>query len=251
MRRVNGFTLETWQRTIKGESERLGGENRRVADFLSSSPGAMAPGKTRSRNRRDGSPNQLISGRWTPLTGGRYLHNSIGHSSTRHSQCSGFHRESNPTALERQFAVPWLEVLSRACKGRKERLSPLWSQTAEIVGALLAERSSRPALDEPLFRNHRGARLTRFGARYILRKYCTRAQTATPTLAAKRLHLSPQLLRPPPNLTFSARAERRVTFLSLHLWNLDLSSSDFGRFSVGCSFGEGQQSEPGRARLRP
>jgi site-specific recombinase XerD len=73
-------------------------------------------------------------------------------------------------------------------KGRKERLCPLWPQTAEVLRALLAERGSQPLPDEPLFRNHRAERLTRFGVRYILQKYCARARAATPTLAAKRLH---------------------------------------------------------------
>jgi site-specific recombinase XerD len=73
-------------------------------------------------------------------------------------------------------------------KGRKERLCPLWPQTAQVLRALLAERSSEPLPDEPLFRNHRRERLTRFGVRYILRKYCTRARPETPTLASKRLH---------------------------------------------------------------
>jgi len=73
-------------------------------------------------------------------------------------------------------------------KGRKERLCPLWPQTAEVLRALLAERGSQPLPDEPLFRNHRDERLTRFGVRYILKKYCARARAETPTLAAKRLH---------------------------------------------------------------
>jgi len=73
-------------------------------------------------------------------------------------------------------------------KGQKERLCPLWPQTAEVLRALLAERGSQPLPHEPLFRNHRGARLTRFGVRYILRKYCARARADTPTLGAKRLH---------------------------------------------------------------
>jgi integrase/recombinase XerD len=73
-------------------------------------------------------------------------------------------------------------------KGRKERLCSLWPQTSEILGAFLAERGSRAVPDDSLFRNHRGARLTRFGVRYILGKYCTRAQAATPSLAVKRLH---------------------------------------------------------------
>src|ERR1700719_1573567 len=37
-------------------------------------------------------------------------------------------------------------------------------------------------------RNSRGARITRFGIRYILKKHCARARPLTPTLAVKRLH---------------------------------------------------------------
>jgi integrase/recombinase XerD len=73
-------------------------------------------------------------------------------------------------------------------KGRKERICPLWSQTAELFRALLAERGSQPQADRPLFVNHRGGPLTRFGVRYILAKYCTRAGETMPTLATKRLH---------------------------------------------------------------
>jgi site-specific recombinase XerD len=73
-------------------------------------------------------------------------------------------------------------------KGRKERVCPFWPQTAEILRALLAERGDRQLPEDPLFRNHRGSRLTRFGIRYILRKHCARAQAARPALAGKRLH---------------------------------------------------------------
>jgi len=73
-------------------------------------------------------------------------------------------------------------------KGRKERLCPLWAQTADLLRQLLAERGQDPVSCEPLFRNHRGEALTRFGVRYILTKYCERARTSTPTLAGKRLH---------------------------------------------------------------
>lgn len=64
----------------------------------------------------------------------------------------------------------------------------MWPQTADILRALLAEREREPQSDEPVFRNHRGMRLTRFGVRYLLRKYCARAQASVPTLRAKRLH---------------------------------------------------------------
>jgi site-specific recombinase XerD len=73
-------------------------------------------------------------------------------------------------------------------KGRKERLCPLWPQTAELLRSLLSESGMDPHSTEPLFRNHRGEPLTRFGVRYILAKYCGRARASTPTLAGKRLH---------------------------------------------------------------
>ena len=73
-------------------------------------------------------------------------------------------------------------------KGRKERICPLWSQTAEILKHLLLQQGSDKTSRESLFRNHKGESLTRFGVRYILSKYCVRARDHTPTLAVKRLH---------------------------------------------------------------
>jgi len=84
-----------------------------------------------------------------------------------------------------------LEVLPQARlygKGRKERWCPLWPQTMEILQAWLAERGHDVSPDQPLFRNHCGGRLTRFGVRYLLRKYCARAQVTQPSLVRKRLH---------------------------------------------------------------
>jgi site-specific recombinase XerD len=73
-------------------------------------------------------------------------------------------------------------------KGRKERICPLWPRTAEILRALLAEAGFDATSAEPLFRNRRGGSLTRFGVRYILRKYAACAQSAAPSLARKRVH---------------------------------------------------------------
>ena len=73
-------------------------------------------------------------------------------------------------------------------KGRKERLCPLWPETAELLRGLLTESGMDSRSTERLFRNHRGQPLTRFGVRYLLAKYCDRARSSTPTLAAKRLH---------------------------------------------------------------
>ena len=98
-------------------------------------------------------------------------------------------------------APPHLRLVG---KGRKERICPLWPQTAELVHLLIAERSTQARADEPLFVNHRGGTLTRFGVRYILAKYCTRAGKAMPALATKRLH--PHSMRHRTAVTCSDRA---------------------------------------------
>lgn len=78
-------------------------------------------------------------------------------------------------------------------KGRKERLCPLWPQTAETLQALLTERGLDPAATQPLFCSHRGEPLTRFGVCYLLHKYARLAQPVATTLAKKRVH--PHALR--------------------------------------------------------
>jgi len=70
-------------------------------------------------------------------------------------------------------------------KGRKERLCPLWPETADALRTLLA---TTPAASTPVFRNRRGEPMTRFGIRYLLRCYAERAGTAAPTISAKRIH---------------------------------------------------------------
>lgn len=73
-------------------------------------------------------------------------------------------------------------------KGRKERLCPLWPQTAQLLRDLIVECTMDSGSQKRLFRNHRGEPLTRFGVRYILLKYCDRARSAIPSLSTKRLH---------------------------------------------------------------
>ncbi|HME73075.1 MAG TPA: site-specific integrase [Myxococcota bacterium] len=84
--------------------------------------------------------------------------------------------------LQRPFQVRLLG------KGRKERLCPLWPQTAAMLASFCKERGVDCRSTDRLFLNHRREPLTRFGVRYLLLKYCDRAQAAAPTLAGKRLH---------------------------------------------------------------
>lgn len=73
-------------------------------------------------------------------------------------------------------------------KGRKERLCPLWPETAQ----LLREHINTPGMalkaTAKVFTNHRGQPLTRFGVRYILAKYLKKAAAIRPSLTSKRLH---------------------------------------------------------------
>ena len=73
-------------------------------------------------------------------------------------------------------------------KGRKERFCPLWPQTARLLRSFFKERLLEPHSQRQVFLNHRGEPLTRFGVRYLLRKYQDRARVHVAGLRDKRLH---------------------------------------------------------------
>ena len=59
-------------------------------------------------------------------------------------------------------------------KGNKVRLCPIWPRTAKLLAALMASNRRAPEDDAAaarIFQNRRGEPLTRFGVRYLLRKY--------------------------------------------------------------------------------
>jgi integrase/recombinase XerD len=78
-------------------------------------------------------------------------------------------------------------------KGRKERVCPLWPQTAKVLRHLVTETGLEESSTERFFRNRRGEPLTRFGVRYLLQKYAQLARPVAPSLGAKRVH--PHTLR--------------------------------------------------------
>jgi site-specific recombinase XerD len=73
-------------------------------------------------------------------------------------------------------------------KGRKERTCPLWPETANLLRRLVDQRGLPPTQSAPLFLNDRGARLSRFGVRFILKKHVEKAAQRHPALKHKRLH---------------------------------------------------------------
>lgn len=73
-------------------------------------------------------------------------------------------------------------------KGRKERICPLWSETATLLQKLIEQHGQPPTQSHPLFLNDHGGRLTRFGVRLILNKYITKAAQRQASLKNKRIH---------------------------------------------------------------
>ena len=73
-------------------------------------------------------------------------------------------------------------------KRRKQRICPLWEDTATALRELLHDSGRAETSTERLFRNRRDEPLTRHGVRYLLRKHAAAASSEAKTLATKRVH---------------------------------------------------------------
>lgn len=76
-------------------------------------------------------------------------------------------------------------------KGGKDRLCPLWRETADSLRRLPTVREARPG--DLIFRNARGNELTRDGVAHILRKYTAMAACKAPALGRRRI--TPHVMR--------------------------------------------------------
>jgi site-specific recombinase XerD len=76
-------------------------------------------------------------------------------------------------------------------KGRKERCTPLRKEIVTALSGWLDERGGNPS--DPLFPNAQGARLSRDGVEYLLRKHVSTALSHCPSLKMKKI--SPHSLR--------------------------------------------------------
>jgi site-specific recombinase XerD len=76
-------------------------------------------------------------------------------------------------------------------KGKKERLLPLWRETAQALHRLRG--LTRMHDQQHVFVNRHGQPLTRDGVAYILRKHVTAVARQRPTLA--RMRITPHVLR--------------------------------------------------------
>jgi site-specific recombinase XerD len=100
-------------------------------------------------------------------------------------------------------------------KGSKVRLCPLWPVTAQLLRALIGEcaRSDPDPANTLLFANARGYALSRYGVRYLLRRYTARAAASAPTLKDKNLH--PHSIR---HSTAIALLKAGVDFATISQW---------------------------------
>jgi site-specific recombinase XerD len=100
-------------------------------------------------------------------------------------------------------------------KGRKTRVCPLWPATARLLQGLMAEAaaSAEDPASRLLFTNARGGPLTRYGVRYLLRRYVKKAARVAPTLNGKKLH--PHSLR---HSTAVALLKAGVDFATISQW---------------------------------
>jgi len=97
-------------------------------------------------------------------------------------------------------------------KGNKVRICPIWSSTAQLLRPL-CPLSIQNGTARPLFANHRGEPLTRFGVRYLLRRYMELASRKHPTLRGRSIH--PHSLR---HTTAIHLLKAGVDFASISQW---------------------------------
>jgi site-specific recombinase XerD len=106
-------------------------------------------------------------------------------------------------------------------KGRRERVLPLWKETATVLKAWLAIRPNSG--DPELFLNAPGGAMTRSGFEYILAKHVAMAAHKQPSIADKRV--TPHVLRHTCAM-HTLQATRDVRKVSLWLGHATLQSTE-------------------------
>jgi site-specific recombinase XerD len=99
-------------------------------------------------------------------------------------------------------------------KGHKTRLCPLWPATARLLRDLIGEHAAAGTdSTATLFVNARGRPLSRYGVRYLLKRYVAKASVTAPTLRGKQLH--PHSLR---HSTAVALLKAGIDFATISQW---------------------------------
>jgi len=106
-------------------------------------------------------------------------------------------------------------------KGRRERVLPLWKETASAITEWLKARATGG--DPELFLNAAGRAMTRSGFEYILAKHVAAAARTQPSIAGKRV--TPHVLRHSCAM-HTLRATRDVRKVALWLGHASLQSTE-------------------------
>lgn len=126
-----------------------------------------------------GNPDRRTAGGWRDYTLLLFLYN-----------CGARVSEAAGVRWDDLQLVPPRQVRLRG-KGKKERLLPLWRETANALHKLRGLAQMRD--QQHVFVNHHGHPLTRDGIAYILRKHATAVARERPALARKRI--TPHVMR--------------------------------------------------------
>ncbi len=73
-------------------------------------------------------------------------------------------------------------------KGRKQRVCPLWQETVEAIQTYLDQRDPDASEVPSVFLNANGNPITRFGIRYIVRRYGAKAGEVCPSVKSKKVN---------------------------------------------------------------
>jgi integrase/recombinase XerD len=117
-----------------------------------------------------------------------------------------------------QGTAPCVHVMG---KGRRERILPLWKETATIIAVWLKVRV--PHRDPELFLSAAGRALTRSGFEYILAKHVAVAARSQPSIAGKRV--TPHVLRHSCAM-HTLQATRDIRKVALWLGHASLQSTE-------------------------
>lgn len=121
-------------------------------------------------------------------------------------------RVSELTALRReQIHLSPAPAMHLEGKGRKQRIIPLWPNTAKVLRSWLEEAAPRP--DSRAFPNRRRAPLTRFGVTRLLKEAVRTASSKCPSLLSKKV--SPHRIR---HGTAMALLQSGVDLALIALW---------------------------------
>jgi site-specific recombinase XerD len=107
-------------------------------------------------------------------------------------------------------------------KGNKERSCPLWPETVTALAAYIKRRHPKAAETTQVFLNANGDPITRFGIRYVTRKYGIKTQAKRPAFEAKPVN--PHRIRHTTAMHL-LRAGNDINMVSYWLGHADLNTT--------------------------